>query len=134
MGRAQRGRLLLRGTAQERRVACLSRDFTKHKAIKDSLNLNDHGNELIGGVAELYVITKASHPEKAERYREPLRKPAFNRLLAKARNEDGLWYNFDFVPQPASHSTRRRRIHGLRVPSGTTTFAMATDDQTMLAA
>jgi hypothetical protein len=67
-------------------------DFTNHRAINDTLNLNDHGNEIIGGLAELFVITKEFYPEKAARYREPMRL-MFHRLLDKARNEDGLWFN-----------------------------------------
>lgn len=67
-------------------------NFQNHRVVSDNLNLNDHGNELIGGLAELYAITKSFRPEKAERYRAPLQN-MFQRLLAKARNEDGLWFN-----------------------------------------
>jgi hypothetical protein len=67
-------------------------DFANHAVVRDALNLNDHGNELIGGLAELFVATKHSHPEKAAQYEKPLRE-MFHRLLAKARNEDGLWFN-----------------------------------------
>jgi hypothetical protein len=67
-------------------------DFATHKPTTDTLNLNDHGNEIIGGLAELYVVTKAFHPEKAGRYLEPLSR-MFHRLLERARNADGLWFN-----------------------------------------
>lgn len=67
-------------------------DFSNHAPVKDTLNLNDHGNELIGGLAELFVATKHFHPEKAAQYEKPLRQ-MFHRLLEKARNKDGLWYN-----------------------------------------
>jgi hypothetical protein len=67
-------------------------DFAVHQPIADPLNLNDHGNEIIGGLAELYVAAVEAHPEKAEVYREPLR-TMFQRLLACARNADGLWFN-----------------------------------------
>lgn len=67
-------------------------DFTHHRPIHDQLNLNDHGNEIIGGLVELFVVTRHFHPEKAARYQEPLR-VMFERLLDKARNPDGLWFN-----------------------------------------
>lgn len=65
-------------------------DFAEHKPITDTLNLNDHGNELIGGLAELFVITTHFHPVKAQAYKEPLRK-MFHRLLEVARTPDNLW-------------------------------------------
>ncbi|MBP7949336.1 MAG: acetylxylan esterase [Verrucomicrobiales bacterium] len=67
-------------------------DFTTHRAINDTLNLNDHGNELIGGLAELFVAARHFHAEKAALYEKPLRE-MFHRLFDKARNEDGLWCN-----------------------------------------
>jgi dienelactone hydrolase len=67
-------------------------DFAHHRPVNDTLNLNDHGNEIVGGLAELFVVTLNSHPEKAARYQEPLR-AMFRRLLDKARNSDGLWFN-----------------------------------------
>ena len=67
-------------------------DFTQHRVLKDALNLNDHGNEIIGGLAEVYVIASAWHPQKAQAWRDPLR-VMFHRLLDKARNQDGLWFN-----------------------------------------
>jgi len=106
-------------------------DFTKHEAIKDSLNMNDHGNELIGGLAELYVIAKAFDPEKAARYRAPLA-GMFNRLVAKARNEDGFWYNLirSSTGEPLNRETPDTWGYAL---SATATFAMATGDAALLA-
>jgi hypothetical protein len=105
-------------------------DFTRHEVLKDSLNMNDHGNELIGGLAELYVVAKASHAEKAERYREPLR-AMFNRLLDKARNEDGLWFNLikSSTGEPLNPETPDTWGYAL---SATATFALATDDERLL--
>lgn len=67
-------------------------DFTRHRAVRDTLNLNDHGNEIIGGLVELYVVANAWQPQRAQAWREPLR-AMFHRLLARARNTDGLWFN-----------------------------------------
>ncbi|MBI3849461.1 MAG: acetylxylan esterase [Verrucomicrobia bacterium] len=107
-------------------------DFTKHEAIKDSLNLNDHGNELIGGLAELYVITKEFDAEKAARYREPLA-AMFHRLLAKARNEDGLWYNLIRSSTGESLNKETPDTWGYAL-SATAAFGAATGDNPMLAA
>jgi len=106
-------------------------DFAKHEVLRDSLNLNDHGNELIGGLAELYVVAKTFHPEKAERYREPLG-AMFNRLLDKARNEDGLWFNLikSSTGEPLNRETPDTWGYAL---SATATFAMATGDERLLA-
>jgi hypothetical protein len=105
-------------------------DFQKHEVIKDFLNLNDHGNELVGGLAELYVVAKALHPEKAERYRAPLA-AMFDRLLAKARNDDGLWYNLirSSTGEPLNQETPDTWGYAL---SGTATFGTATGDTAML--
>jgi hypothetical protein len=104
--------------------------FTRHEVVRDSLNLNDHGNELIGGLAELYVIVKAFHPEKAERYRQPL-KVMFHRLLDKARNEDGLWFNLikSSTGEPLNRETPDTWGYAL---SATATFALATGDGQLL--
>lgn len=67
-------------------------DFTNHRAVRDTLNLNDHGNEIIGGLVELYVVANAWQPQRARPWREPLR-AMFHRLLDHARNADGLWFN-----------------------------------------
>lgn len=107
-------------------------DFTKHEVLKDSLNLNDHGNELIGGLAEHYVIVKAFHPERAGRYREPLN-AMFHRLLDKARNADGLWFNLikSSTGEPLNRETPDTWGYAL---SATATFALATGDERLLAA
>lgn len=66
-------------------------DFNKHQPITDVLSLSDHGNEIIGGLAELFVATRYLDPVKAQAYEEPLQR-MFDRLLKVARNEDGLWF------------------------------------------
>ena len=67
-------------------------DFAAHKATNDTFNLNDHGNEIILGLAETYIAAKAARPEKARQYK-PALDQMFARLLDKARNADGLWVN-----------------------------------------
>ena len=66
-------------------------DFAQHAAKDDRFSLNDHGNEIVGGLAELYMaVTNLDRPSRA-RYEGPLRR-MFDILLDTARNEDGLWY------------------------------------------
>ncbi len=107
-------------------------DFTKHEVLRDSLNLNDHGNELIGGLAELYVVTRAFNPQKADRYRAPLA-TMFHRLLAKARNPDGLWYNLirASTGEPLNPATPDTWGYAF---SATATFGTATGDPVLLEA
>jgi hypothetical protein len=107
-------------------------DFEKHQATADTLNLNDHGNELIGGLAELYTITQAIHPEKAKQYREPLR-AMFHRLLDTARNEDGLWFNLvrASTGEPLNRATPDTWGYAL---AATVTFATASQDAELLRA
>jgi len=66
-------------------------DFAEHRALRDVFSLNDHGNEIVGGLAELFVTVQAEGRESAQRYEAPLRR-MFDTLLDKARNEDGIWY------------------------------------------
>lgn len=65
-------------------------DFANHRPLIDKFSLNDHGNEIIGGLAELFFALKVAKPEKAASYRSSLQK-MFDLLLEKARNPDGLW-------------------------------------------
>jgi len=66
-------------------------DFTRHVAADDRLSLNDHGNEIVGGLAELFFVVHALGRESAARYEAPLRR-MFDTLLERGRNPDGLWY------------------------------------------
>jgi dienelactone hydrolase len=67
-------------------------DFTQHQAIDDVLSLNDHGNEIVGGLAEVFSAVHRLGRESTARYEIPLRR-MFDTLLEKARNQDGLWYS-----------------------------------------
>jgi dienelactone hydrolase len=67
-------------------------DFGAHKVLNDVLSLNDHGNEIIGGLAELYAAVKELGRESSARY-EPALRRMFDTLLERGRNADGLWYS-----------------------------------------
>jgi dienelactone hydrolase len=107
-------------------------DFTNHALVRDVLNLNDHGNELIGGLAELFVATKHSHPEKAAKYEKPLRE-MFHRLLDRARNTDGLWFNLVKASTGEVLNKETPDTWGYALAAAHT-FGTATGDPTLLAA
>ncbi|MGQ9540626.1 MAG: alpha/beta hydrolase family protein [Armatimonadota bacterium] len=103
-------------------------DFTNHKPISDVLSLNDHGNEIIGGLSELYLMVSEFHPNKARRYERPLRQ-MFTRLLEKARNADGLWYGLLTASTAEVRNPTVPDTWGYAL-SGAYTFGLATGDET----
>ncbi len=101
-------------------------DFTNHRVTDDRFSLNDHGNEIVGGLAELFhAVTMLERPS-AERYEAPLRR-MFDILLDKARNEDGLWYTLlkPSTGEVLSDRTPDTWGYGL---SACVTFGQATGD------
>ncbi|NLI01153.1 MAG: hypothetical protein GX446_16850 [Chthonomonadales bacterium] len=67
-------------------------DFTAHRAVADTFNLNDHGNEIVLGLAEAYICARSYSPSAADRWREPIAL-MLRRLLAACRGPEGLWVN-----------------------------------------
>jgi len=51
---------------------------------------SDHGNEIVGGLTEAFVLVKFLRPEKAKQWEPPLRK-LLDRVLETGRNKDGVW-------------------------------------------
>lgn len=51
---------------------------------------SDHGNEIVGGLTEAVMLTRALRPEKAKQWETPLKK-LLDRLLETGRNADGVW-------------------------------------------
>lgn len=107
-------------------------DFASGKPLSDVLSLNDHGNEIVGGLSELYLMVREANPVKARRYERPLRQ-MFDRLLAKARNEDGLWYS---MLTASTAEVRNRAVPDTwgYALSGVYTFGMATGDERFIEA
>jgi len=105
-------------------------DFARHQPISDVLSLNDHGNEIIGGLSELYVMMQQANPRKARRYERALRQ-MFTRLLDKARNADGLWYGLLTASTAQVRSTAVPDTWGYAL-SGVYTFGMATEDDAFI--
>ncbi len=73
-------------------IPCHLWDFAGHEPILSTLRLNDHGNEIIGGLAEAFVAAKVYRPEKAKRYEQPFRK-MLHRVADMGIAENGLWVN-----------------------------------------
>lgn len=67
-------------------------DFTQHKAISSICKLRDHGNEIIPGLTELYLIEFFEQRERETRYYQPLKR-MLDKILEIGRNPDGIWYN-----------------------------------------
>ena len=67
-------------------------DVQTGKPITTRFVLSDHGNEIVGGLSEAFVLATHVRPDKAAQYR-----PAFvrmiDRLLAVGRTADGVWHH-----------------------------------------
>ena len=67
-------------------------DVRTQKPVNTRFVLSDHGNEIVGGLSEAFVLAMHARPDKAAQYR-----PAFirmiDRLLAVGRNADGVWHH-----------------------------------------
>lgn len=102
-------------------------DFAAHKPLNDVLSLNDHGNEIIGGLSEMYLMVREANPARARRYERPLRQ-MFERLLEKARNDDGLWYG---LLTASTAEVRNRAVPDTwgYALSGVYTFGVAAGDE-----
>jgi len=71
-------------------LPCHVWDFSAGKPRHDVLSLSDHGNEIIFGLSELAMLEHVHDPAKAKQYIPAMRR-MFDKLLAIAVNEDGLW-------------------------------------------
>jgi hypothetical protein len=107
-------------------------NFATHQPVDDVLSLNDHGNEIIGGLSELYWVVCEADGAKARRYKRPLRQ-MFTRLLEKARNADGLWYG---LLTASTAEVRRQEVPDTwgYALSGVYTFGLATGDESFIRA
>jgi len=66
--------------------------FLEHLPTEtDYLSLDDHGCEVIDGLAGAYYLAVHTDPQRRERYREPLHR-MIDRILEVGMNEDGLVY------------------------------------------
>lgn len=67
-------------------------DIATQKPLTTRFVLSDHGNEIVGGLSEAFVVASHARPDKAQQYR-----PAFIRmidqLLTQGRTADGVWHH-----------------------------------------
>ncbi len=57
----------------------------------ERLSLDDHGCEIIGGLAGVYFLASQTDPQRREKYREPIYR-MLDCILEKGMNEDGLFH------------------------------------------
>jgi hypothetical protein len=79
--------------------------FDRHPTrVPTSLVLDDHGNEIIAGLSELYLTVSHADPARHERYRRPL-ELLLDDIAEHGRDENGLLYLRIGTPagDPASH-------------------------------
>jgi len=107
-------------------------DFANHRPRNVALNMNDHGNEIIGGLAELLMAIRHRDPDRFERYAPAITAMA-HRLLAHGRNRDGIWFGAldSTTAQPTLLEPPDTWGYAL---SAITTIGMATGDGALLAA
>ncbi|MFC1485637.1 hypothetical protein ACFL55_01255 [Candidatus Latescibacterota bacterium] len=67
-------------------------NFTEGEPASSSFRFRDHGNEILAGLAELYLLEKIQGRPQAARYREAMKK-LLDQILVVGRTENGLWYN-----------------------------------------
>ncbi len=67
-------------------------NFAKGEPASSYFGFRDHGNEIIAGLTELYLLEKIQGRPQAARYREALKK-FLDLTLVVGRTEDGLWHN-----------------------------------------
>lgn len=65
-------------------------DVENRKPLRPVFVFSDHGNEIVGGLSEIYFLLLHKRPEKAKQYREAFAR-MIDRLLEVGRNADGVW-------------------------------------------
>jgi hypothetical protein len=113
-------------------LPCHRWDFTEHKIAADRFSLNDHGNEIVGGLSELFLACKTYDPERYAKY-EPAMRRLLDTLLEKATNEDGLWYSV-IVPSTLEVQSKGTPDTWGYALNGVYTAYLATGDGKYLAA
>ncbi|MEA2062222.1 MAG: hypothetical protein U9P14_00865 [Gemmatimonadota bacterium] len=81
-------------------------DLAAGKPAAEKFHLNDHGNEIVGGLAELVLYLKETGHPAYNRFREPL-SDLVNLLLECSLNQDGIWYtsiSLDRKPLDSRHA------------------------------
>ena len=69
----------------------LSENHLPTRAL-DRLRLRDHGGEIVAGLVEMYAVVAVADPARKRRW-EPYLHEMLDVILAKGRNEDGMFYD-----------------------------------------
>ncbi len=67
-------------------------DVATQKPLTTRFVLSDHGNEIVGGLSEAFVLASHVRPEKAAAYRSAFIR-MIDQLLAVGRTADGVWHH-----------------------------------------
>ncbi len=101
-------------------------DIATRKPLTTRFVLSDHGNEIVGGLSEAFVLAMHARPDKAAQYR-----PAFigmiDRLLAVGRTADGVWHHDIDIVSGAPIAGRHAHCWGYMF-NGVYTAYMATGE------
>lgn len=107
-------------------------DLEGRKPASARFSFVDHGNEIIGGLAELVLYTKErSHPRYDE-YREPFSR-LIHTILDCGLNEDGVWISSVSLPDRRVADRRHAHCWGYLF-NGVYTAYLVTGEERFLAA
>lgn len=67
-------------------------DVATQKPLTTRFVLSDHGNEIVGGLSEAFVLARHARPDKAAQY-EPAFIGMIDKLLAVGLTPDGVWHH-----------------------------------------
>ncbi len=67
-------------------------DVATQQPLTTRFVLSDHGNEIVGGLSEAFVLASHVRPDKAAQYRPGFVK-MIDRLLEVGRTDDGVWHH-----------------------------------------
>jgi len=89
---------------------------------------SDHGNEIVGGLTEAFVLAKSLRPEKAKQWEAPLRK-LLDRVLETGRNSDHVWVHSVDVATGKVVDARHAHCWGYMFNGIYTGYLMTGDDR-----
>lgn len=83
-------------------------DVEQHKPVRPIFRFSDHGNEIIGGLSEAYLLLAHKKPDKATQYRNAFVR-MIDKLLELGRNADGVW--FTSIDPESGKVVDERHVH-----------------------
>ena len=80
-------------------------NFAQGEPASSYFRFGDHGNEIIAGLSELYLLEKTQGRPQAAHYRQPLKR-FLDLILVVGRAEDGLWHSSVDIKTREPHHKR----------------------------